>query len=218
MSVKYNPLPGKLYMVEVPTITTYSEEELAIMGMPVTEYSTGKKDYDDLPMTRVMLPITRMIDIYSDGMPIKLIDRSKVVEIYTALEEYISDRNKQMPMLNAEVIEDNRDVDIDRFAEEVLNYSKHTIVNALYNKPSGFDIGLNKIDVVRPVKTNHNVRGRRGVLAAYRAENPVQTTGLPEDVYLTHKSGHVDPDKVKRKPRVRRRARTYSGVNNESKD
>lgn len=215
MSVKYKPLPTTLYTVSIPTIATYSEAEMEILGVPVTEYSNGKKNYDDMPMTTVMLPLTRIIDIYSSGMPITLIDTDKVVEIYTTLEEYISDSNKRAPMLNAAVIDDNRDIDIDRFAEEVLKYNKHTIVNSLYNKSSGFDIGLGKMQINRPVRTNHKVKRRRGVLDAYNAENPIKNAQLPDDIYLTHKSWDVDPETVKRKPRVRRRRRIQAGDNNE---
>lgn len=210
-------LPDTLYSVRIPHIATYSEEEIAVYGIPMSESVNGKKEYTDDELTLVMLPLTRIIDVYSNGYPIYLIDHDQITEIYKILDDYVNSFGAPEFMLNAPATLEERSLDIDRFAAEVFNINKHTIVNSTVNKPSGFDIGIEKMDLTMP--SNVISTGRRGshrrthsvsVSDSYSKENPAIAKRL-ETTYLTNKTNQVDPDKVKRKAKVSRR-RKFSRV------
>jgi len=209
MGIKYSRLPTKLYNVRVPIVFTYSEEELDIVGLPMLEHTTGRKEYIDDQLTLVMLPLTRIIDIYSHGAPIYLVDRDAVVEIYKALEDYLHESNTVTPDLNAPMHEDNRDIDIDRFASELFGINRNSIVNSMYNRKSGFDIGIHKM-AIPSIANRKTTKGRRrvSVMDSYNKENPSTTpTSQPlvDDVYLTHNTNVVDPSTVTRTPKIRKR-------------
>jgi len=217
MSRKYNKLPDTLFRVRVPIMCTYSDEELAVLGLPLQETSSGKLEYVDEDMVAVMLPLTRIIDIYSMGAPIRLIDADEIAIIYRSLSEYISEANSITPELNAPMHNDNRDIDIDRFASEVFNLNKSDIVNTVYNQSTGFNIGFSKIAI--PNRPGKLVPGKAiNITESYASENqlPAIKGGGLDDVYLTHDTSKVDPETVERKPIVRRRRRimTPPGVNN----
>jgi hypothetical protein len=207
MSYKYNRLPDTLFNVSVPLISTYSEEEMVIMGVPIAEHSNGRTACIDEAMTNVMLPITKIIDIYSTGAKIELPNTAQVTEIYKILERYLSESNSVTPELNAPGHVDDRDADIDRFADEMFNLNRSDIVNNTVNQKSGFDIGINKLAIP---SANPRIRRRMSVMEAYASENPAVKSNI-DSVYLTSLDNTVDPDSVVRKPRVRKRRKQKLG-------
>ena len=205
MVYKHGQLPDTLYSVRAPLIALYDEFDMISMGLPTQEHRNGRKDDIEENMTRVMLPLTKIIDIYSSGYPISLINPDEVSEIYQILEDYLSDNLNYSNELNGEVYQENRDIDIDRFASEMFDLNKRDIVNKVVNKKSGFDIGISKLDISNQVAPGRR-RRRHGVMASYKEENKSVTPDY-NDVYLTHTQNHVDPDKVIRTPKVRKRKR-----------
>jgi len=202
MSRKYTRLPSTLFTVIVPMVSTYSDLEMDIMGVPLQETSSGKRTACDDTMTRVMLPLTRIIDIYRTGAPIKLVNVNEVPTIFKILEDYLHESNSTTMEFNIMSHEDNRDVDIDRFASEMFDLNRVDIVNETLNKKSGFDIGIPKLHINNRPKVT---RRRMNVSESYSLENPSVANDNIDDVYLTSKVNYTDPEKVTRKSRIRKR-------------
>jgi len=93
MAYKYNQLPDTLFMVKVPTIYTYSDADIGAMGLPMQKDKRDRDVVDPAQMSLVMLPLTRIIDIYSSGAPISLTNPDEVTLIYNILENYLRDFN-----------------------------------------------------------------------------------------------------------------------------
>ena len=74
---KYNgdDLPGNLFIVRLPIIATYTEQEMEIMGLPMDNDLLKNKKTPNLEnMTNAMVTVKRMITLYSEGYPIYLIN------------------------------------------------------------------------------------------------------------------------------------------------
>jgi len=213
MAVKYTKLPDTLFMVKVPTIYTYSEADMNSMGLPMKQSINGKDTVDANEMSRVMLPLTRIIDIYSYGGKISLVNSDEVTAIYKILEDYLRDYNPITPELNSTSYDESRDIDIDRFASEMFDLNRRDIVGNTINKKSGFDIGIHKMGIGRINRNNTAINARRpSVTEAYMAQNPRNTNNTSvSDVYITHNDSIVDPDKVVRRAIVKRRKRMKPG-------
>jgi len=205
MAIKYSKLPDTLFRVRVPLMATYTELELEVMGTPIQEDSKGVTTEIDYQMTNVMLPLSRIIDIYSMGMRIMLVDSSEVSIIFNILEEYLSDTSSFGSNFNMETHEEERDVDIDRFADEIFNLNRNNIANNTFNKRSGFDIGISKLAIPN-ISSKPVVKGRMGVTSSYLEQNTLVPNDT-SDVYLTHNESRIEPDSVIRKPKIRKRQR-----------
>jgi len=202
MSVKYGKLPDKLYKVRVPVIATYSEADMASRGFPAQINARGRAVTEETAWSNVMLPLTRIIDIYSTGAPIHLTDPTEVTELHKVLESYLRDHNPTMIQFNATTYDETRDLDIDKFASELFGLNRSVIVDEVINKPSGFDIGVNKLSIgsAPAVKSR---RGRRRVSEEYAAQNPINLG----DSYIDPSTLKVDPSEVTRVDAVKRRRR-----------
>ena len=136
MEIRYKPLPDKLFMVRVPAICSYTEEEVNIYGLPVdTRHASpywSERNYEKAynNITTCMLPISKLIDIYSNGYPISLVNQSDVPIMYEILEEYLSGvvYANSTNMLNAARIEEDRLDHIEKFASEMFGLNKGNIV------------------------------------------------------------------------------------------
>jgi len=213
VAVKYTKLPDTLFTVKVPTIYTYSEAEMNSMGLPMRQSVDGRDTVDAQEISRVMLPLTRIIDIYSNGGKISLVNPDEVTTIYKILEDYLRDYNPITPELNSTSYDESRDIDIDRFASEMFDLNRRDIVSNTINKKSGFDIGIHKMGIGRINRNNASINSRRpSVTEAYMDQNPLNSNNTSiSDVYITHNDSIVDPDKVVRKSVVKRRKRMKPG-------
>lgn len=182
MSNKYTKLPDTLYSVRVPLIYTYTEEEMAVLGIPILEDTAGKKTVIEDQMTNVMLPLTRIIDIYGLGAPIRLTNPDQLTEIYEILDDYVNPKASQQQVLNAPVYDEKRDLIIDQFAAEMFNINRRQIVTE-ETSTTGFDLGFSKME-----------------LNSKFAQDLSHAHG-----YLFNSNKPADPDKVVRRDRVRRK-------------
>lgn len=115
-------LPNKLFLVRVPIIATYSPEELDILGLPVTYNFFG--NYDDQAyrnLTTCMLPLDRLIDIYTSNFPIYIVNHGDIQVIHDILVKYIEDAYDGPADPNIRYEEDERIEDIERFAMEMFD-------------------------------------------------------------------------------------------------
>lgn len=124
----YHPLPKKLFKVRVPVLATYSKEELELLGIPLSIIKEGdgedvtvrydKNSYREL--VTVSLPLSKIIDIYCDGMRIQVVDHKDTLEIFRLLENYIAGIESTPHMLNMEnKVPDERLENIKKFAQDI---------------------------------------------------------------------------------------------------
>lgn len=132
----YHPLPRKLFKVRVPVIATYSDEELELLGIPMSVVTEGSGEdinvrYDKnsfRELVTVSLPLTKIIDIYCNGMRIQVVDHKDTFEIYRLLENYIAGIESTPHMLNMENrVLDKRLENIKQFAQDIYGMNKGRI-------------------------------------------------------------------------------------------
>lgn len=135
---RYKELSKKLYKVRVPSIATYSDAELKRSGMlPVRVLGSSEPYGSELlaqieqqsPLaqeTTIMINISRMIDIYIKGFPIKVINENDVIDIYNQLEDYFSGSATETDQIfNVRKYYDDKLPIIDRFLTDI--FSQHKI-------------------------------------------------------------------------------------------
>lgn len=138
-------LPNYSFMVVVPSIATYTAEEVEIYGLPTRITNNEKLDKHFNEMSTVYLPLYKIIEIYNQGFPIKLVRQDEIDKVYGLLEEYLNKvgdlRDNTIHKLK---FDQNKLEEIDRFASEVFNLNKRQIVNNVSTFKNGWSIGLNK--------------------------------------------------------------------------
>ena len=150
----YQPLPGKLFMVRVPIVATYSDEELELLGIPLSTVIEGSGEYESRrydkncykELTTVMLPLTKIIDIYCAGMRIQLVNHKDTLVIYRLLENYIAGIESTPHMLNMEnTVPDERLENIKKFAQEMFAINSGRIADGIADEMSNNNPFKNKI-------------------------------------------------------------------------
>lgn len=143
-NIVHTKLPNKLYAVTVPTIVTYSQEELELYGLPMTVVNneTLQRDYNT-SYTHVCLPLDRIIDIFNMGFSITLRNPNDVVEIYNTLENYLHDIDHTVrTSINRPKFKEDRLQDIDRFLTTMFELNKHKITTSTITLKNGYSLGL----------------------------------------------------------------------------
>ena len=198
-------LPNKLYMVRVPDIATYTEAELRIRGKPTTFDHYGNPvlslDYDNY--VTVMLPLTRIIDIYIEGYDIFLVNQKDASDIYNNLTEYLRESTSQNPFsLIQNTKPDRRLYDIEKFVDGMFNKNKVSIVKDNFASPSGFDLGLGNIGY----KTPDQVRASKqdGKSKVFNVTN-IDMPATGDYNYIFNSVPNIDFDNVKRDPIIKTR-------------
>lgn len=192
---------GRLYLARVPEIATYSREELKMFGNP-GNYLDGKLDKGSTfsNMATVMLNIETMVDYYSNGYPINVIQREDVNSIYKELEEYLRDTNPLYANTLHKVKRDELRIDeIDKFAEEIFNINRQSIVRGIIGDHSAvMDIGFTPMSAHIP--QIHHTRPDNGTRASVLSMYDVIPDQAPvvATTYLTEYSPEIDFDKIKR--------------------
>ena len=150
-----NGLSKKLYNVNVPVIATYSEMEMETFGVMETVVDgEGKLNYENT--TNVMLPLTRIIDIYIEGYPIMLTDRNSLTEIYNTLEDYLAGR-VAVNSIHMAGKKDSRMEYIEMFIQEMFDTNKYRIAKAASGIADSFTaVGIRTFDQFN-TKINHSV-------------------------------------------------------------
>jgi len=139
----YQGLPDTLYLCRVPILATYSEEEAAIYGMPI-DSTNGKYNPDTFTeMTNVMINIDRMVNLYTMGYPINIINYEDSKEVFESLDKYLNIQvNKIQSSINQPLQEDSRLSEMDKFLTEMFDFNRETIVGGMITNGGGFDLGL----------------------------------------------------------------------------
>ena len=150
-------LYNKLYMVAVPKITLYTDEEIRVLGIPTT-IKNGRPDIkSNLDMTKVMIPLKQIMEIYHNGFTIRVINRDDIYKIANDIDEilellkysintYNSDVKDKLKQFLDGILKIN-DVVIDEKINEKLQKSKEVYGDDLFmdiNKPK---IDISKLEV-----------------------------------------------------------------------
>lgn len=203
-------LPDKLYDVVVPDIATYTDEDLKLRGLVLNYDMYGKPIYSTYEnYVNVMLPLTKIIDIYIKGYEIRIVKEADVTEIYNFLESYLIDSTEAADnpfSIHPTMPKDKRLFDIEKFAAEVFGINKTTIVKSSVDMSSGFDLGLGNISYVTPQQSKQHMAKDPNKTEVVKV-SPVDVTG-PVDyqyVYGNVPSFDIDPQKVQREPIIKTR-------------
>lgn len=212
----YRKLPTKLYRVRIPTIATYSEAELDLYGIP-NSYKNGVPIKNDhLEMSTVELPIARLIDVYENGYPIKIVDEKDSVEIYNSLEQYIKDWSADLrtsPNMRYAKVDNDYLLLIERFISEIFDHNRTKVLKEVLKANQGYDMSVGFMPtstMMSPVANReahvpkNNVTG---VLDRYGrknkvASNPQQQTPVPIAGNYNYNSPTIDRNKIERKPLI----------------
>ena len=122
----------KLFLARVPILSTFSEEEIEITGIPMhQDMEDEKKTESMLNTTTVMITINDMVEKYKNGFKISIVNYEDMSFIYAIIQDHLlAWRNRRITSLNSTSTNvDNDLIDLDSFANEIFGIHKVTIVN-----------------------------------------------------------------------------------------
>ncbi len=200
----HNALPNKLYRVRVPEIATYTEAEMEILGVPLTVIDGSDRKHHYKETVTVMLPLTKLVDIYTSGYSIEILNRDDITEIYNILERYLNDSLEAANYSpnRAAVIEDRHE-EIEKMLEEMFGYNRKTIVKeTLKNHTSFGKLNINMFhDNYRPPMIDNKPVNAAAGYSVYENEPVVEQ----QTTYIDHYKNlpNINIDKVERISRRR---------------
>jgi len=196
-----NRIGDKLYTVRVPVVCTLSPAELDLFGVPVTEDLAGRNREQSMDMTIVKLPLRQIVEIYSTGMSIRLVDSEEIATLYHELEEMLIRQGNPNTVLNApkEDIGVSK-VELDRFAEEVFNLNKVSIVNDATTMHNSFNLGAKLLDSDKVTNFVEGSKTQRTTRYGNIVKNFIKQNPSAEDMFI--EPTKVDVDKVVRKSAI----------------
>ena len=122
----YEKLNKKLILVRVPQVALYSEEELKLLGIPI-DVIDGKEDKKSVTQyTTVMLPLSKILDIYSNGFTIRIVNSDEIPAIAEFLTEVLSLLEYSLNVSDTELKDK-----IKMFLDGVIELNKDYIVNKI---------------------------------------------------------------------------------------
>ena len=122
----------KLFLARVPILSTFSEEEIEITGIPMhQDMEDEKKTESMLNTTTVMITINDMVEKYKYGFRISIVNYEDMSFIYAVIQDHLlAWRNRRITSLNSTSTNvDNDLIDLDSFANEIFGIHKVKIVN-----------------------------------------------------------------------------------------
>lgn len=204
-------LPDKLFMVKVPMVSTYDEEEIDLMGFPLDENLEDlSTSHIATEMVRVMLPLHKIIDIKSNGYPIYLCDGNESEEIYRILDEYLTVHTKHLyNSLNVSPVDEIELKKIDEFLTEMFDYNRRRIVGGIIKNTSngGFGINLNLMTIDNRQSSDASIynkvmskydneeNGSFGVLSGYQNTGVINQQQI-EPSKDNYKYSYIQPNQL----------------------
>lgn len=204
-------LPDTLFLCRIPIIATYSEEEAVIFGLPLDSINGHYNDKTYTKMTNVMISIDKMINLYSMGYPITIINYKDSKEIFTILDTYLNNQvNKIQMSINQPIKEDSRLNEIDKFLTEMFDFNRKTIVAGMINTNTGFDLGLGLMGgsngvTNAPLQLDATNDSKPSIAAAYTHSDKPN-----DNIYIQPNQLRIDMDTVKRERIVKPKSGTIN--------
>lgn len=138
-------LPNRLFTVEVPMVVTIPDLELEMFGTPIDMINGKKNPKTHLETSRVMLPVARIIEIYSSGHKIMMPIREEISELYKVMDVFLTRIVEANQLsLNKVDIDEHLVEEIDKFCTEMFSFNRNTILKGQLdvNKSSGYNLGV----------------------------------------------------------------------------
>ena len=136
-------LPTYYYEVYIPRIAVYNQQQLELFGLPVLEYNGKTRDNSHLDMELVTVTLNRLVEIHSDGFPIRLNDPSKLKELATHLYDYLNQPTGYVGRsrnLDNDRVDDHVEA-VQAFYDEIMEHNELTIAKQEIMEPTGWDEG-----------------------------------------------------------------------------
>jgi len=139
---------NKLFLVRVPIIATYSPAEINEFGYRLdgqfgdddyVKYADSKDGYLT-DMTTVMLSVDKMIDIYSSGYKLAIVNSSDIIKLTEMLDNYL---NQNYEFTSIHLVNENTDDRkslIKNFINEILSGHKYKFEKHEQEKTAVFDL------------------------------------------------------------------------------
>lgn len=126
--IRFTNLPNTIYTVKVPLLATLDEYDMLSGELPYKEGTDGTKISQHNDMCIVGITIDKMLNIYSNGFPIRVLNKEDLFDIYNNLKRYLLDADKDdLISINKRAHEDERMPDIKRFIQEIFDNNKHLL-------------------------------------------------------------------------------------------
>jgi len=206
----YGTLPTNLFMVRIPIVATYTEEEAMIYGLPADTEGTKTNVNAYQEMTNAMINVNKMIELYSIGYPINIVNPKDSIEVFNILDRYLNTHvNKIQRSINQPLEKDERLEEIDRFLTEMFDFNRHTIAKSMIKPSNGYDLGIQLMATGPTQRTGvteqqpHKPGRSMGITAGYN--NPVGSIDAPVEevtsnsIYRQPNQVNVDLSKVNRR-------------------
>lgn len=131
-------LSGKLYRVKVPLLATLTPIDYKF-GIRLNTYTdefgrSGNDKNKNKEWSIVLLKLDKIIEIYEQGFPIRMLNRDDITKLYNELDKYVQDMaNMCNRSINAQALFDKRVYVIERFVNEIVGNNKGTILRNMFN-------------------------------------------------------------------------------------
>ena len=122
----------KLFLARVPILSTYSEEEIEITGIPMHQNNeTDKRTESMLDTTTVMITINDMVEKYKNGFKISLVNYDDMSFVYNVIQDHLlAWKNRRITSLNKTSSNVDEDlIFLDSFANEIFDIHKVKIID-----------------------------------------------------------------------------------------
>lgn len=134
---------NKLFQVLVPKISLYSHEEIRVYGFNGQSIDSTVKRDNQNDLCNCMIPAVKMLEIYSNGYSIRLVNSSDLNSLYKVLEGYLQYKYNVGNMSIHKVKYDEGELrSLDEFINEIFGYNKTSIVKNIIEIKNGFSLGL----------------------------------------------------------------------------
>ena len=133
----------KLFQVLVPKISLYTEDEVRIYGFNYDIVDGKKVRADQYDLCNCMIPAAKILEIYSNGYTIRLVDKNKLNSLYKVLEGYLQYKyNVGNASIHRVKYDETELRNLDNFINEMFGYNKASIVKNILEIKNGFSLNL----------------------------------------------------------------------------
>ena len=141
----------KLYNVRVPVLSTYTNAELDVVGIPMNVIDGSRKN-NMAELVEVMIPISDMIEKYKNGFKITVVKPDDVIHIFNVIQKHLlAWKNQNRYSVNQELGPNDDLVIMDKLANEIFNGNKITIVKDSEVEDTGWSLDF-RSKLMSPVK------------------------------------------------------------------
>lgn len=125
----------KVYLVKIPEDSQLSVEEQKIIGTPICGILEYDRDRSNR-FVKVMLKLSVIIEKYSEGISIRLINRSDMVEIYQTLQSHLERWGNELQYGLNHGLAPLRDLaNMEKFADSLYKVVRYELDHTLPTNP-----------------------------------------------------------------------------------